>query len=84
MNSFNPERSSQHSRRSQMFVIRLWHEDLGGDQYEWRASVRHVSSGETYYFRSLQDLEDILRSFDVNIPIESPAGAVETPSEGFV
>jgi hypothetical protein len=84
MNLINPERTDPHDRRSPMFVLRFWQEDLGDDHYEWRASVRHVASGETHYIRCLQDLEDILTSFDVNIPIKHQDRAGETPSETTV
>jgi hypothetical protein len=35
----------------QLFTIRLWPEDLGAGQAEWRGQVRHLPSGETRYFR---------------------------------
>ena len=84
MKTLDLDRSTKHSRRSQMFVIRLWQEHLGGDQYEWRASLRHVSSGETRYLRSLHDLEDILKTYKVDFPKETPAGVDETPPEGII
>ena len=42
---------------SHLFTVRLWSEDLGGDQVEWRGQVTHVLSGEAHYFREWQDLE---------------------------
>ena len=42
---------SQVQRGSQLFSIRLWPEDRGGGQREWRGQVRHLSSGEARYFR---------------------------------
>ena len=36
---------------SQLFIVRLWREDLGEGQLEWRGKVQHVTSGEAHYFR---------------------------------
>jgi len=38
-------------QRSQLFTVRVWAEDLGDGQQEWRGQVQHVISGETRYFR---------------------------------
>jgi hypothetical protein len=32
-------------------MLRLWPEKIGGGQIEWRGQVRHVTSGQTRYFR---------------------------------
>lgn len=37
--------------RSHLFTVRLWREELGGGQAEWRGKAHHVTSGETHYFR---------------------------------
>lgn len=44
-------------RRSQLFMVRMWPEDLGGGQTDWRGSVQHVNSGEVRYFRDWPTLE---------------------------
>jgi hypothetical protein len=44
-------------RSSHQFVLRLWLEELGNEQYELRGSVHHVSSGEMRYFRDWATLE---------------------------
>jgi hypothetical protein len=31
--------------------LRLWREELGGGEMEWRGKVQHVPSGEARYFR---------------------------------
>ncbi|MCI0396024.1 MAG: hypothetical protein L0332_25245 [Chloroflexi bacterium] len=36
--------------RSQLFTVRLWLEELGEGQVEWRGQVQHVLSGEVRYF----------------------------------
>jgi hypothetical protein len=37
--------------RSHLFTVRLWAEDIGNGQREWRGRIQHVTSGEAYYFR---------------------------------
>ncbi len=37
-------------RRSELFTVRLWREDLGDNQIEWRGKVQHVQKGEAFYF----------------------------------
>ena len=39
----------QHS--SYLFMLRLWREELGGGEIEWRGKVQHVTSSEVRYFR---------------------------------
>lgn len=41
----------QRHPRSHLFTVRLWAENIGHDQTEWRGRVQHVPSGEAYYFR---------------------------------
>lgn len=41
---------------SHLFTVRLWREDLGDDQVEWRGQVTHVLSGEAHYFRCWDQL----------------------------
>ena len=51
-----------------LFLLRVWREELGEDQHEWRASARHVISGETRFIRTWHDLEtfiDLLTSQQV-------------------
>ncbi len=45
------------SHTSHLFTLRLWPEDLGGGQTDWRGSVQHVNSGEARYFRDWPTLE---------------------------
>ena len=37
--------------RSHLFTVRVWREDLGEGQAEWRGKVQHTTSGEARYFR---------------------------------
>lgn len=45
------------SQKSHLFMLRLWLEDLGSGQSDWRGKVQHVNSGEARYFRDWQTLE---------------------------
>jgi hypothetical protein len=47
----------QPSSSSQLFMLRMWLEDLGNDQTDWRGKVQHVNSGEVRYFREWVTLE---------------------------
>jgi hypothetical protein len=42
---------------SHLFMLRLWPEDLGSGQTDWRGKVQHVNSGEARYFRDWPTLE---------------------------
>jgi len=44
------------SPRPQLFTVRVWQEDRGDGQSEWRGKVQHLLSGETRYFREWQTL----------------------------
>ena len=54
-------RRPQHG--SHLFMLRLWPEDLGGGQTDWRGSIQHVSSGEARYFRGWPALEAFVEGF---------------------
>jgi len=41
---------------SHLFTVRVWREDMGDGQWEWRGKVQHVVSGEAFYFREWQEL----------------------------
>jgi hypothetical protein len=45
-----------------LLLLRLWREELGNGQHEWRASVRDVINGEAGYVRTWAELERFLDS----------------------
>jgi hypothetical protein len=47
---------------SYLFSVRLWMEDMGDGQTEWRGQLRHVASGETRYFRDWLALVALLQA----------------------
>lgn len=56
--------------RSHLFTVRLWLEELGNDQREWRGKVQHVISGEVRYFRDwpalIAFLQMVLSTLEAN------------------
>jgi hypothetical protein len=42
--------NAQPPSRSHLFTVRVWREDLGQGQTEWRGEVHDVVSGERRYF----------------------------------
>jgi len=63
------------AQRSHLFMLRLWPEDLGSGQTDWRGKVQHVDSGEARYFRDWPTLEafveGLLRGSDLEGPMTS-------------
>ena len=51
---------SSPSPRSHLFTVRMWAEELGTGQVEWRGQVQHVLSGETGYFREWEGLMEFI------------------------
>ena len=49
---------------SHLFIVRMWREDLGDGQSEWRAYLRHVPTGEDRYVRTWQDLESFMGQYN--------------------
>jgi hypothetical protein len=45
---------------SHLFTVRLWREEVGAGQIEWRGKVQQVSNGEAYYFRKWSALISLL------------------------
>ena len=54
------DESKEHIQ-SHLFTLRLWDEQVGETETEWRGKVQHVISGETGYFRDWTTLIDVLR-----------------------
>jgi hypothetical protein len=43
-------------------MVRVWAEELGHGQWEWRGQVKHLMSGETRYFRDWSTLITFLEA----------------------
>jgi len=52
--------SGREQVRSHLFMLRLWDEEVGPGQSEWRAKVKRIANGETRYLRQWDSLLDIL------------------------
>jgi len=45
----------------QQFLLRIWCEDLGEGQFEWRGRIQPIGGGEMRYFRDWSSLIVCLR-----------------------
>jgi hypothetical protein len=61
---------------SHLFMLRMWPEDLGSGQTDWRGKVQHVNSGEARYFRDWPTLEAFVEGV-IRMPDEEGPGACE-------
>ena len=64
--------ADQPTHSSHLFMLRLWPEDLGSGQTDWRGSVQHVNSGEARYFRDWPTLEAFVEGLLRRIDPEGP------------
>ncbi|GHO87373.1 hypothetical protein [Dictyobacter formicarum] len=48
--------------RSHLFTLRVWQEEVGGGQVEWRGKVQLVTGNDVRYFRQWQALAPLLQS----------------------
>ena len=46
--------------RSHLFTLRVWEEETGFEQSEWRGKVQLITSGEVRYFRDWAALAPLL------------------------
>ncbi len=53
---------AEHQQRTHLFTVRVWLEDLGEGQTEWRGEVHDVVSGEMRYFRDWPTLVAFLQA----------------------
>jgi len=54
------DEARQSAQKSHLFMLRVWLEDLGNGQMDWRGKVQHVNSGEVRYFRDWRALESFV------------------------
>ncbi len=53
------EQEAQH-RGSHLFTVRVWQEELGGGQVEWRGRAQDIATGAAAYFRDWPGLIAVL------------------------
>ena len=46
--------------RSYLFTVRVWQEEIGHEQDEWRGKVQLLTNGEVRYFHDWQVLASLL------------------------
>ena len=63
---------------SHLFTVRLWWEDLGAGQVQWRGQVQHVLSREAHYFRDWPELETHLMAMVLQGERAGAAEAIQT------
>ena len=68
--------------RSHLFTVRLWQEELGAGQSEWRGKVQHVLSGQTGYFRDWSMLVTYLQTMLPAADSDQQAGGGESAVTG--
>jgi hypothetical protein len=61
---------AQPAARTHLFTVRVWLEELGAGQREWRGEVRDVVSGEVRYFRDWPTLVALVQAM-----LPQPGGA---------
>lgn len=54
--------SGRHSKRSDLFLVRVWVSEAGDGDTEFRGKVQRAVNGEERYFHDLPELADVLRS----------------------
>lgn len=51
----------QEAERSHLFLVRIWLEELGQDEQEWRGRAQNIATGEALYFRGWTGLVTVLQ-----------------------
>jgi hypothetical protein len=52
---------SRQTKRSELFLVRLWLDEATDGEIEWRGKVQRAVTGEAYYFQDLPQLPELLR-----------------------
>lgn len=64
------QRKQTRRASSFFFTLRIWREQLGENQSEWRGQIEHVLSGKTGYFRDWSTLVSFLeKTLDMLEPV---------------
>jgi hypothetical protein len=65
-------------RHTHLFTLRVWSEEVGAQQREWRGRIQHISSGEVRYVRGLSalaaTLSELLSAQEPLVPDQEPGG----------
>jgi len=69
---------AQPPARTHLITVRVWLEDLGQGQREWRGEVQEVLSGEVRYFRHWPTLVALLQAM---LPKQGGSGLRLSPDQ---
>ncbi len=72
------EQEPQHAG-SHLFTVRVWQEELGGGQAEWRGRAQDIATGNAAYFRDWPGLIAVLSRL-VETTEAPPGDASQRPS----
>jgi hypothetical protein len=67
--------------RSHLFTVRVWEEQIGADQTEWRGKVQLLTSGEVRYFRGWAALVPLLLTMLAESQSDSQELYIHRPPE---
>ncbi len=71
---------TEHQQRTHLFTVRVWLEQLGRGQAEWRGEVQYVVSGEMRYFRNWPTLVALLQTMlPKTDPVWQQIGSLNEP-----
>jgi hypothetical protein len=59
-------------RVTRLFTLRMWQEEAGEGQTEWRGKVQALPDGEAYYFR---DWSGLIGGLEVMLAVEHVGNA---------
>ena len=54
------ERSRRSLTDSYSFILRLWHENMEGDNFTWRGRIQDLKNGDVRYFSDWSAMKKIL------------------------
>ncbi len=74
MNAPNPGAAAQTGYQINLFLVRLWREQLEPERFEWRGELKCIQSGEVRYFRSAAALHRAMLAM-----LEAPEAAEPHP-----
>ncbi len=53
--------------KSPLFTLRIWQEELGNGEIEWRGKLQDVTSSDSHYFRDwytlIESLQALLKAY---------------------
>lgn len=59
--------------RSHLFTVRVWQEEVGSNQTEWRGKVQLITDGSVHYFHGWDGLVPLLvRMLSALEPLSEP------------